>query len=245
MSFESMRKSLDGKRAIVTGASSGMGWATVKALSAEGVSVMATARRTDRLQALQLEVAKAGGRCAYFAGDASEPETAAAVVAAAVEDFGGVDILINNAGQGNYKSLVDTSIEEYDELMGSNMRSSFLFTRAVAPRFIAQRSGILLFVSSVAGLAGAANESVYSASKFAQIGFAQSLDHELRPHGVKVSALCPGGMKTEFAVGRGRAAESVETSHMMDAAEVADTIVFACMQPANIRLPLMTVRHMG
>jgi len=60
-----------------------------------------------------------------------------------------------------------------------------------------------------------------------------------------VSALCPGGMKTEFAVGRGRAAESVETSHMMDAAEVADTIVFACMQPPNIRLPLMTVRHMG
>jgi short-subunit dehydrogenase len=156
-----------------------------------------------------------------------------------------VDILINNAGQGNYKSLVDTSIEEYDELMQSNMRSSFLFTRAVVPHFIVQRSGVLVFVSSVAGLAGAANEAVYSASKFAQVGFAQSLDHELRPHGIKVSTLCPGGMKTEFAVGRGRTATDVESSRMMEASDFADSIVFVCMQPANVRLPLLTVRHMG
>jgi short-subunit dehydrogenase len=245
VSMEKMRSSLQGKRAIVTGASSGAGWATVKALAAEGVKVMATARREERLQALQAEVIEAGGHCIYSVGDAGASETASAVLDATLEHFGGVDILINNAGQGNYKPLVDTSIEEYDELMQSNMRSSFLFTRAVVPHFIAQRSGVLVFVSSVAGLAGAANEAVYSASKFAQVGFAQSLDHELRPHGIKVSTLCPGGMKTEFAVGRGRLATDVGNSRMMEASDFADSIVFVCMQPANVRLPLLTVRHMG
>lgn len=240
-----MKSALQGKRAIVTGASSGAGWATVKALAAEGVKVMATARREDRLRALQAEVAAAGGDCIYGVGDAGVPETASAVLEATLEHFGGVDILINNAGQGNYKPLIDTSIEEYDELMQSNMRSSFLFTRTVVPHFIAQHSGVLVFVSSVAGLAGAANEAVYSASKFAQVGFAQSLDHELRPHGIKVSTLCPGGMKTEFAVGRGRAAADVEKSSMMEPSDFADSIVFVCMQPANVRLPLLTVRHMG
>jgi 3-oxoacyl-[acyl-carrier protein] reductase len=86
---------------------------------------------------------------------------------------------------------------------------------------------------------------VYSASKFAQVGFAESLAEELRPYGVKVCALAAGGMKTEFAVGRGRTAEAVTRSYMMEPAAVADTILFACMLPSNVRIPLMTVRHMG
>ena len=245
MSLQTSLEGLKGKVAIVTGASSGLGWATARALAAEGVSIVATARRKERLEALAAELNAKGHRCAFIAGDAADPSVAEATVARAIEEFQRIDILVNNAGQGNYKPLVDTTIEEYDELMNSNMRSSFLFTRAVAPRLIAQKSGVVVFVSSVAGLAGAANETVYSASKFAQVGFAQAVDEELRPHGIKVCTLCPGGIKTEFAVGRGRSAEDVTNSQMMSAGDVADAIVFACLQPANVRVPQMTVRHMG
>jgi len=245
MSIQSSLEQLKGKVAIVTGASSGLGRATAVALAEAGVRVVVVARRAERLQALCDELAEKGWPCVFVAGDAAAPETAEAAVARALADFGRIDILVNNAGLGNYKPLVETTVEDYDELMNSNMRSSFVFTRAVAPQMIAQRGGAVVFVSSVAGLAGAANEAVYSASKFAQVGFAQSVDEELRPYGVKVTALCPGGIKTEFAVGRGRKAEDVAKSVMMDARDAADAIVFACMQPEGVRIPQMTVRHMG
>lgn len=89
-------------------------------------------------------------------------------------------------------------MEEFNEIMRSTMRSSFVFARCIAPHLVAQRSGDIVFVSSVAGVAGATNEAVYCASKFAPVGFAQSLAEELHPYGVKVCVLCPGGMKTEL-----------------------------------------------
>jgi short-subunit dehydrogenase len=245
VSFDESRKRLRGQTAIITGASSGVGRATALAFVAEGMRVVLTARREGLLEALEREIVDLGGDAVIFAGDAGDEATAIAVRDLALKRFGSIDVLVNNAGQGNYKKLVDTSVAEYDELMNSNMRSSFLFSRMVVPRMIEQRSGSIVFVSSVAGLAGAANEAVYSASKFAQVGFAQSLAEELRGWGIKVCAVCPGGVKTEFAVGRGRTAEGVAHSPMMNASDVADAIVFACQQPPSARVVQLTVRHMG
>ena len=185
------------------------------------------------------------GKAVFHAGDAADESTAQKCVALAVKQFGRLDILINNAGAGNYKNLVDTSAEEYDALMDSNMKSSFLFTRHATPIMIEQKCGEILFISSVAGLQGYAGEAVYCASKFAQIGFAQALDGELRKYGIKVGTICPGGVKTEFAVGKGRTEEGVKSSYMMEPHEVADAILFACMQQRNARILQMTVRHMG
>ena len=237
--------SLAGKTALVTGASAGIGWATALALAAKGANVVVTARREQRLRELSDLIPAAGGRAVYLAGDAAEEATARACVALAVKQFGRLDILICNAGAGNYKNLVDTSVEEYDALMDSNMKSSFLFARHAAPVMIEQKSGEILFISSVAGLQGYAGEAVYCASKFAQIGFAQALDGELRKHGIKVGTICPGGVKTEFAVGKGRTEEGVKNSYMMEPQEIADAIVFACTQPRNARILQMTVRHMS
>jgi len=237
--------SLAGKTALVTGASAGIGWATSLALAAKGANLVVTARREQRLRELCDLIAATGGKAVYFAGDAAEEATAQKSIALALHQFGRLDILINNAGAGNYKNLVDTSAEEYDALMDANMKSSFLFSRHAAPVMIAQKGGEILFISSVAGLQGYAGEAVYCASKFAQIGFAQALDGELRKHGIKVGTICPGGVKTEFAVGKGRTEEGVKNSYMMEPHEVADAIVFACMQPRNARILQMTVRHMG
>jgi 3-oxoacyl-[acyl-carrier protein] reductase len=237
--------SLAGKTALITGASAGIGWATALAFAAKGANVVVTARREQRLRELCDLIAVQGGRAVYRAGDAADEATAQACVALALEQFGRLDILINNAGAGNYKNLVDTSAAEYDALMDANMKSSFLFSRHAAPAMIAQKSGEIVFISSVAGLQGYAGEAVYCASKFAQVGFAQALDGELRKHGIKVGTICPGGVKTEFAVGKGRTEEGVRNSYMMEPHEVADAIVFACLQPQNARILQMTVRHMG
>jgi 3-oxoacyl-[acyl-carrier protein] reductase len=238
-------QSLQGKTALVTGASAGIGRATSLAFAKAGAHVVVTARREERLAELCQEIESAGGQAAYLAGDAAEESTATACVALARQRFGSLDILINNAGAGNYKNLVDTSVQEYDALMNANMRSGFVFSRHATPVMIAQGSGVILFISSVAGLQGTAGEAVYCATKFAQAGFAQAIDGELRKHGIKVGTIYSGGVKSEFAVGHGRTEESVKASRMMQPEEVAETILFACSLPANVRIPAMTVRHMG
>ena len=236
---------LAGKTALVTGASAGIGWATAIALARHGANLVVTARREERLHQLCEEVKLLGSHAVFQAGDAAKESTAQQAIALAITTFGHLDILINNAGAGNYKNLVDTTAEEYDALMNANMRSGFLFSRHAVPHMIEQKNGTILFISSVAGLQGAPGESVYCATKFAQSGFAQSLDAELRKHNIKVGTLFPGGVKTEFAIGHGRTEESVRDSRMMDPAEVAEAIVFACLQPPNLRIPQMTIRHMG
>ncbi len=236
---------LTDKTALVTGASSGIGHATALELAREGADVVVTARREDRLRDLCAQIESLGRKAVFFAGDAALEATAQQAVALALSTFGHLDILINNAGIGNYKNLVDTSAAEYDALLNANLRSGFLFSRYAAPYMIEQRSGTILFISSVAGLQGAAGESVYCASKFAQVGFSQALDAELRKHNIKVSVICPGGVKSEFALDHGRTEEFIRNSRMMDPAEVAVSIVFACTQPPNVRIPQLTVRHMG
>lgn len=236
---------LAGKVALVTGASAGIGQACARALAAEGASLVLTARRRERLETLAEEVRALGGDAALVTGDAREEETARQAVAAAAETFGRLDILINNAGVGNYKNLVDTGAEDYDEMMDSNVRSTFLFTRHAVPTMLAQGTGTVLMISSMAGLYGFAGEAVYCATKFAQVGFAQALDRELREQGIKVGVICPGGVKTEFALGKGRTEESVAQSGMLTPEDVADAVLLACTQSAGSRIIEIQMRTMA
>jgi 3-oxoacyl-[acyl-carrier protein] reductase len=245
MSNQAIPSILAGKIVLVTGASAGIGHATALAFARQGAHLVVTARRAERLESLCAEIHALGGHAVFYAGDASQEQTALATIGLATQSFGRLDVLINNAGAGDYKNLVDTSIQDYDTLMAANMRSSFLFARHAAPLMIAQRSGVIQFISSIAGLQGSAGEAIYCASKFAQVGFAQALDAELRKQGINVGVICPGGTKTEFALGKGRTEDFIRNSHMMRPEDVADAIVYACSQPPNTRIAQMIVRHMG
>jgi len=240
-----MVKRLENKVALITGASAGIGQAAARALAAEGANLVLTARRQDRLEQLVADVEQLGSKCICVAGDAREEATAREVVSQAKAAFGRIDILINNAGVGNYKNLVDTRADDYDQMMDSNVRSTFLFSRHVVPVMIEQRSGLVLMVSSMAGVYGFPGEAVYCATKFAQVGFAQGLDKELRPFGIKVGTICPGGVKTEFALGKGRTEASVKESMMLEAEDVAQAILFACTQPAGSRIIQVQMRTMA
>jgi 3-oxoacyl-[acyl-carrier protein] reductase len=223
-----MEKKLVGKVALITGASAGIGTACARVLAKEGAKLVLTARRQDRLDALQHEAEKLGTQAVSVAGDARDESVAIKTVEAATKAFGQIDILINNAGAGNYKNLIDTSAEEYDQLMDTNVRSTFLFTRHTTPVMLKQKQGTILMISSMAGIYGFAGEAVYCATKFAQVGFAQALDKELRAQGIKVGVICPGGVKTEFAIGKGRTEASVAQSDMLDAEDVAGVVLMSC-----------------
>ncbi len=240
-----MTGKLNGKVAIITGASSGIGEAAARVLAAEGANLVITARREEKLSTLVNDFKSKGTKAIYVVGDASKEETALQTVEAAMKEFGRIDILINNTGVGNYKELVDTSAAEYDEMMITNMRSTFLFTRFVVPSMILQGSGNILIISSMAGINGYPGQAVYCATKFAQMGFAKSLDKELRTKGIKVGVICPGGVKTEFAIGRGRTKEGVAKSEMLEPSDVAASILLACTQSSGSRIIEIQMRTMA
>jgi len=127
------QRRLSGKSTLITGASAGIGQACARALAAEGARLVLTARRQERLDVLAAEVQAAGSEAKIVVGDAREEETTRQATAVAKDSFGGLDILINNTGVGNYKNLVDTSAAEYDEMMDTNVRSTFLFTGMRCP----------------------------------------------------------------------------------------------------------------
>jgi 3-oxoacyl-[acyl-carrier protein] reductase len=240
-----MTKKLEGKVALITGASAGIGQACTRALAGEGARLVLTARRQERLEALKKEAQSLGTEAVFVLGDAREEQTAMQTVKAAVDTFGRLDILINNAGAGNYKNLVDTSSEEYDSLMDTNVRSTFLFTRHAVPVMVRQKSGTILMISSMAGIYGFGGEAVYCMTKFAQVGFAQALDRELRESGIKVGAICPGGVKTEFAIGKGRTETAVAESNMLDPEDVAAVVLLACTQSPKSRIIEVQMRTMA
>jgi 3-oxoacyl-[acyl-carrier protein] reductase len=240
-----MSNKLNGKVALITGASSGIGRACARALAGEGAKLVLTARRKERLEALKKEVEGRGGQAVIVTGDAREENTAMKAVKTATKTFGRLDILINDAGMGNYKKLVDTSAKEYDEMMDTNVRSTFLFARHAVPVMLKQRSGTILMISSMAGVYGFGGEAVYCMTKFAQVGFAQALDRELRESGIKVGAICPGGVKTEFAIGKGRTKKWVEQSGMLEPEDVAAVVLLACTQSPKARIIEVQMRTMA
>ncbi len=244
MAEAAMAGRLNGQVALITGASSGIGRAIADVFMHEGADLVVVARRADRLEALAEDAQQLGRQCRLVTGDAREEDTASRAVQAAITHFGKLDILVNNVGVGVYKNLADTNIEDYDLMMDSNMRSTFLFTRYAVPALIRQGSGVILNVSSMAGVMGFAGEAVYCATKFAQVGFTQALDRELRPHGIKVGALCPGGVKTEFAIGSGRTEEGVAASNMLEAQDVADAALLMATQRAGSRIIEIRMRPM-
>ncbi len=236
---------LQGKIALVTGASEGIGRATALALAAEGAVVVVTSRGRQGLNQLVREIEAAGGHAFATAGDARREEDVERIRRETLAVCPQVDILVNNVGIAKYAPFSEISIEDYDWMMDTNMRSSFLFTKAFFPGMAERGEGWVVFVASVSGLMGLPNETGYAASKHAQVGFARALDHEARKVGVKVSVVAPGGVNTRHAFGTGRTAGDPHLEEYLTPEDVAEAVVFAVTQPAKSRLFLVGMRPMS
>jgi NADP-dependent 3-hydroxy acid dehydrogenase YdfG len=220
--------SLAGKVAFVTGASSGIGEAVARALAAEGVSLGLASRRATDLGlpgtlALACDVRDLGQTTA------AADETAAR--------FGGIDIVVANAGVGSWGPFESTSVADGDEMIDVNIRGLFHTVRATLPHLRAGRAGDIITVASEAGRRGLPDEAMYVATKFAAVGFTRSLDHELRAHGIRACNICPGGVATNFGMGRGlRTPDMPELEQMLRPDDVAEMVLFALTRPRRYRM---------
>jgi 3-oxoacyl-[acyl-carrier protein] reductase len=232
------------KVVVISGASRGIGREVALALAREGAIIVANARRPALLQSLVIDVEKTGGTILAIPGDAADEKDVATLFETTMSQFGRCDILINSVGVGKYGAVKDFSVEDYDWIMLNNMRSTFLVTRTFLPCMLEQKSGNIVFISSVAGLRGLPNEAVYCASKCAQVGFAQALDYETRPYGVKVSVIAPGATKTDFALGNGRTLGDPKLDTYSDPGDVAQAVLFVLSQPEKTRVMMVSMRPM-
>jgi short-subunit dehydrogenase len=189
---------LRGRRALVTGASSGIGRALALRLAAEGARVALVARRADALEALAAEVRAAGGEALALPCDVAEREAVAAAAAHVLDAWGGVDLLVNNAGYGHHRRFLEWDLEDMERMLRVNTLGSLYWTKALLPGMVERGEGWIVFVASLAGRIAPPDESAYAASKFAVVGLAESLSLELEDHGVHVLTVCPGVIRTAF-----------------------------------------------
>ena len=187
-----------GRVAAITGASSGIGLACARQLAAAGVKVVLGARRTDLLERAVAEIRAAGGHAEAATMDVTREADVAALVATAQRAFGGLDIMLCNAGFGYYGTVEDTPPDVMQRMMDVNFMGTYFGTRAALPIFRAQRRGHLIFVSSIVGQRGIAQMSGYSATKAAQAGFCEALRAEFAGTGIHVSIVYPISTETEF-----------------------------------------------
>jgi 3-oxoacyl-[acyl-carrier protein] reductase len=213
--------------ALVTGASRGIGAAVARALSAEGVRLALASRSGDDL-GLDGAVARP---C-----DVRRPEDLEALAAEAVERFGGIDILVANAGVGAYGPFLDLPADQLEEMIDVNVKGTLYAVRAALPHLLESDAADIVTLASEAGRRGLPLEAVYCASKFAQVGFTRALDHELREQGVRCSNVCPGGVATDFAMGRGRTPDMPALAGMMTPENVAEVVLFVISRPRNHRI---------
>jgi NADP-dependent 3-hydroxy acid dehydrogenase YdfG len=218
---------LEGKAALVTGASRGIGRAVAQQLAAAGVGLGLASRSGDDL-GLDGVVARP---C-----DVRNPADLEAIVGETVDRFGRLDILVANAGVGAYGPFLELSPEHLEEMIDVNVKGTLYAVRAALPHLIESGEADLVTIASEAGRRGLPLEAVYCASKFAQVGFTRAMDHELREQGVRCTNICPGGVATEFAMGRGRTPEMPELAGMMSGEDVAEVVLFALTRPRTHRI---------
>jgi NADP-dependent 3-hydroxy acid dehydrogenase YdfG len=219
--------SLEGKVALVTGASRGIGAAVARALDARGVRLGLASRSGH-----DLGLADAVARPC----DVRRTDDLEALAAEVAERFGGIDILVANAGVGAYGPFLELPPDQLEEMIDVNVKGTLYAVRAALPYLLRSDGADIVTLASEAGRRGLPQEAVYCASKFAQVGFTRALDHELRERGVRCTNVCPGGVATDFAMGRGRTPDMPALAGMMSAEDVAEVVVFVLTRPRTHRI---------
>jgi len=229
-------QSLEGRVALITGASRGIGAAVARQLDARGAKLGLASRSGE-----DLGIADAVAQPC----DVRDYAQLEAITDATVERFGRLDILVPNAGVGHYDPFERQSLEAIDEMIDVNSKGTIYAVRAALPHLLASGEADIVTLASEAGRRGLPGEPVYCASKFAQVGFTRSLDHDLRERGVRCTNVCPGGVATDFAMGTGRTPEMPALEGMMSAEDVAEAVVFALTRDRSHRILEIAFRPWG
>ncbi len=227
---------LAGKRALVTGASRGIGRAVALRLAAEGASVALNYRAgREEAEAVASEIASAGGHAVVLQGDVSLAAEADALVNGAAESLGGLDILVNNAGVTRDNLLMRLSEEDWDAALNTNLKGAFLCAKAAIRPMLRQRFGRIVNMSSVVALTGNPGQANYTAAKAGLIGFTRTVAREVASRGITVNALAPGFIETQMidsipADLRGQILERIPLGKFGAPEDVAACAAFLCSE---------------
>ncbi|GEM63838.1 putative oxidoreductase YoxD [Sphingobacterium faecium NBRC 15299] len=222
-------ENIAGKKALVTGGARGLGKATAIALAKEGVHVAITGRREEQLKLTVKELQDLGVTATYAVFDISDLTSVQQGIEQLNHSFGKFDIVINNAGIASFGSLLDMDADMWTSIIQTNVLGSYYVTKAILPQLIEKNEGDIIFVSSTAGLNGAATTSAYSASKFAVIGMADSLMREVRKHNIRVCTLMPSTIASDMSKELGLTDGNPES--VLQPEDFAELII------ANLKLP--------
>lgn len=228
---------LSGKTAIVTGASRGIGKAIALRLAASGAKVACVARSADKLKETVDEITAAGGEAELHTCDVADSESVSKLIEGLAEKWGGLDIVVNNAGITKDGLIPRMGDEDWDSVIATNLRSVFLFTRAASLVMMRKRSGRIINISSVSGLMGNAGQANYSASKAGVIGFTRTVAQELASRKVTVNAVCPGYIASEMTQAMGATLDEfvktrIPSKRLGEAHEVADAVLYLASDSA-------------
>ncbi|MDI3340458.1 MAG: SDR family oxidoreductase [Sphaerobacter sp.] len=223
---------LNGTVALITGAGSGVGRATALRLAREGAGVGLLGRRPGPLEATAAEARQLGGRAVVLPADVADDAAVEAAVARLVRELGGLDVLVYSAGVGLYGPVERYARADWDRTFATNVTGLFLCARAVLPHLRQRGGGSIIAISSGAGRRGYANLAAYSASKFAVIGFMESLAEEVGPDGIKCSTILPGTILTDFGPTSAEQKRTSGAKYLLPE-DVADAILFLLTRPAQ------------
>lgn len=234
-----MSNNIQGKVVVITGASSGLGEATARMLSAEGASVVLGARRLDRIQRLADALNAGGGKALARATDVTRPEQVQALVDAAVQAFGHVDVIINNAGLMPHSPLERRKIEDWNQTIDVNIKGVLYGIGAVLPHMIARKSGQIINVASVAAYKVRPGSAVYAATKAAVRMISEGLRQEVKPHNIRTTVISPGAVATELPASATEPDVAAGLKQFYDeyaipADSFARAVVFAMSQPEDV-----------
>lgn len=190
--------SYQGLRTLVTGASSGIGRCLARRFASKGAKVALVARRQAELERVAAEIRETGGDALVLPCDVADREQVESCAATVLDSFGGVDVLVNNAGYGHHRRFLEWDLADMEQVMRVNYFGTLYFTKVLLPQMVEQRRGWLVFVSSVAGKIASPEEAAYAASKFAMEGLASALSIEVEDAGVQVLTVRPGVIRTPF-----------------------------------------------
>jgi NADP-dependent 3-hydroxy acid dehydrogenase YdfG len=231
---------LKDKVSLITGAGRGIGRGIAVAMAKAGSSVILVSRSLSELKETARVITKSGGTALPIKTDISDEVQVNIMIEKALDKFGKIDILINNAGQYLEKPILDTTIEDWETIMGANLKGMFLCTKAVLKNMMEKKSGIIINFSSVGGRIGLKGKSVYSASKFGVVGFSKALSKELKPYNIKVHIIYPYMVDSNNSIDWQKVcserSESNSSLNINKVEDIADLVVYLASLPLRVNI---------
>ena len=230
------------KTAIVTGAGRGIGRAVAEMLAKEGYNLVFTARSEQQLEETACICRKSGVETICIPADVRDEKAVEEIFEKTAIRFGGLNVLINNAGMGIFKPLTETEADEWRTVIDTNLTGAFFFAREAMKKMKSSGGGTIVNISSVVGIKGYPNQGAYTASKHGMVGLTKVIAEEGREHGIRAHVICPGGVATEMVL---QARPDLTGSELIQPGDVAELIKYLINLPPNITVDLVHLRRFG